>query len=133
MAVIPSFSSNPLNIAFDQQLYLAIEVDGGAELDPRMALTAAPYALAACSVGAGVAITTVNGLTIDAADPGVTGVNALSGNVTLAAGTNVTITPAGNTLTIDAVSAVGNSLDQAYDQGGAGVDGPSPLITAPST
>ena len=59
-------SSNPLNIAFDQQLYLAIEVDGGAELDPRMALTAAPYALAACSVGAGVAITTVNGLTIAA-------------------------------------------------------------------
>ena len=47
----------PVNIAFDQQLYLAIEVDGGAELDPRMALTAAPYALAACSVGAGVAIT----------------------------------------------------------------------------
>jgi len=135
-------SSNPLGISFDQQLYLAIEVDGGAELDPRMPLTAAPYALAACSVGAGVAITTVNGLTddltlaagsnvtitpagntltIDAADPGVTGVNALSGNVTLAAGTNVTITPAGNTLTIDAVSAVGNSLDQGYDQGGAGV------------
>ena len=115
-------SSNPLSISFDQQLYLAIAIDGGFELNPRMPLTAAPYALAAYGLDAGVAVTAVNGLTddltiaagsnvtitpsgntltIDAADPGVTGVNSLNGDVTLAAGTNVTITPSGNTLTID--------------------------------
>ncbi len=37
----------------------------------------------------------------------VNSVNTLSGDVTLAAGTNVTITPASNTLTIDAAGATG--------------------------
>ena len=48
----------------------------------------------------------------------VKSVNGLTDAVTLSAGSNVTITPAGNTLTIAAAN--GNTLDGAYDQGGAG-------------
>ncbi len=50
----------------------------------------------------------------------VRSLNALTGDVILAAGSNVTITPSDNTLTIAASAAGGNTLDQAYDQGGAG-------------
>jgi len=67
----------------------------------------------------------INDGTIQAADIGaaqvVKSVNSLTDAVTLAAGSNVTITPAGNTLTIAASSSAANTLDQAYDQGGAGV------------
>ncbi|MBI4310851.1 MAG: hypothetical protein HY681_03625 [Chloroflexi bacterium] len=69
--------------------------------------------------------------TADLADNAVTGakvasgqvvksVNSLTDAVTLAAGSNVTITPSGNTLTIAATGGSGSTLDQAYDQGGAG-------------
>jgi hypothetical protein len=51
----------------------------------------------------------------------VKSINSLKGDVTLAEGENVTITKSGNTLTISATSSGGgNTLDQAYDQGGAG-------------
>ena len=49
----------------------------------------------------------------------VKSVSGLTDAVTLAAGTNVTITPSGNTLTF-AAGGPGNTLDGAYDQGGAG-------------
>lgn len=39
-------SVTPLSIAFDQQLWLGVAVDGGADLDPRSPLAASPYALA---------------------------------------------------------------------------------------
>ena len=48
----------------------------------------------------------------------VKSINSLTDAVTLTAGSNVTITPSGNALTIAAAS--GNTLDQAYDQGGSG-------------
>lgn len=38
-------SVTPLGLSFDQQLYLGISVNGGAELVPRVPLTAAPHAL----------------------------------------------------------------------------------------
>ncbi len=59
----------------------------------------------AADIAAGAVVKTVNGLT-DA--------------VVLDAGTNITITPAGNTLTIDAGSGMENTLDEAYNEGGAG-------------
>ena len=63
--------------------------------------------------------------TITAADIGasqvVKSVNTLTDAITFAAGANVTITPSGQTLTIAASSSAANTLDQAYDQGGAGV------------
>lgn len=38
-------SVNPLALPFDQPYWLGVSVDGGAELDPRAALAASPYAL----------------------------------------------------------------------------------------
>ncbi len=51
-------------------------------------------------------------------------VNSLTDAVTLAAGTNMAITPSGNTLTFAATDTdtdTQNTLDGAYDEGGAGV------------
>jgi len=52
----------------------------------------------------------------------IDGVSNDGGNVDLVAGSNVTITPnnTANTITISAAVQAGNTLDQAYDQGGAG-------------
>ena len=60
-----------------------------------------------------------------AAGASVATINTLTDAVTLAAGTNVSITPAGNTLTFAATDTdtdtnTQNTLDQAYDEGGAG-------------
>ena len=65
--------------------------------------------IVAADVAAGAVVLTVNGLT-DA--------------VTLAAGTNMAIAPSGNTLTFNATDTdtdTQNTLDGAYDEGGAGV------------
>jgi hypothetical protein len=158
-------SITPLNISFEQPLWLSASVNSGAELSPRVQLTAAPYSLTAKSVAdnavtsskvADGAIATADladnavtsakvqdgaVATADLADNAVTtakisdgtvtagdiasgqvvkSVNSLTDAVTLAAGSNVTITPSGNTLTIAASASAGNTLDQAYDQGGAG-------------
>lgn len=50
----------------------------------------------------------------------VKSINTLKDEVTLAAGANVTITPNANTLTIASATFVGNTLNQAYNQGGPG-------------
>jgi len=137
-AILGSITS--LNISFNQPLYLGISVGSGAELTPRIALTASPYSLTAKTVEDGAvssgkiadsAVTTVKiqdgavssakiaggaVTTTQIADNAVTGakvaggqvvksVNSLTDAVTLAAGSNVTITPSGNTLTIAATGA----------------------------
>ena len=139
-------SVTPIGIAFDGALWLGIAVDGGGELTPRIELTTSPYSFQAKSVdddavtsakisdgtitSADIADETVASAdildgSITAADVAATevvkSVNALTDAVTLAGGTNMTITPAGNTLTFDAAVTMGNTLDQAYDQGGGGL------------
>ena len=93
---------NPLTLDFDKPYWLGITVGVGSELNPRIELASAPYSLNARSV--------------------VQSINSLKGDVTLAAGTNVTINSSDNTLTISAANGAGSgsTLDQAYDQGGAG-------------
>ena len=59
----------------------------------------------ALGVSGGDVILDVNGYY--APTPAVTSLNALTGDLTLAAGTNVTLTPSGNTLTIAAAGAQG--------------------------
>src|SRR5207237_1840233 len=56
-----------------------------------------------------------------AAGPSVTSLNGLTGNVTLAGSTNITITPSGNTLTIDSTGGGGGNaiLNQTTLQAGA--------------
>ena len=139
-------SVTPIGIAFDAPLWLGIAVDGGGELTPRIELTTSPYSFQAKSVdddavtsakiadgtitSADIADETVASAdildgSITAADVAATevvkSVNALTDAVTLAGGTNMTITLAGNTLTFDAAVTMGNTLDQAYDQGGGGL------------
>ncbi|RJR27215.1 MAG: hypothetical protein C4574_06490 [Candidatus Latescibacterota bacterium] len=96
----------PLDLPFDRPYWLGIQVQGEPELSPRTLLTASPYAM---NVAAGAAVKSLNGLT---------------DSVTIAAGANVTITPAGNTLTIASTGATSDgdwviSGDNLY----AGVSG----------
>ena len=86
-------STETLDLPFDVPYWLGIQVEGDPELTPRIELTAAPYAL---NVADGKVVRSVNSLTDD---------------VTLAAGTNVSISPSGNTLTI---SATGTGADSDW-------------------
>jgi hypothetical protein len=85
-----------LTIPFDEPYWLGIAVDGGAELTPRTRLSGAPYAMRASSVADA-------GVTGPSIAPGtvVRSLNGLEDDVTLAAGSNVTLGVVGNTLTIN--------------------------------
>ncbi len=83
--------SSLTGVSFSQALWLGISVGGGAELSPRIELTGTPYSLIAKAVDAGAAVKSLN---------------TLKDDVSLAAGTNITITPSGNTLTIDGTAGV---------------------------
>ena len=85
----------PLALPFDKQYYLGITVNGGAELSPRVTLASSPYSLVARSVAdCGVSSASI------ATGQVVKGLNGLHDDVTLAAGTNVTIAQNAQTLTI---------------------------------
>jgi len=88
---------NPLNLPFDQQYWLGVQVDGGAELTPRVQLTSVPYSLNARSVAD-------DAVTGDAIADGevVRSLNGMTDDITLLEGANITITPGGNILTISA-------------------------------
>jgi hypothetical protein len=106
---------NALNIAFDSEYWLGVAVDGGSEFTPRQRLTAAAYslnsqgvvdnAITAPKIASGQVVKSLNGLTDD---------------VTLAPGANVSIVQSSDSLIIAASAEGGNTLDQAYDQGGPG-------------
>lgn len=85
----------PLTLTFDTQYWLGISVGGGAELEPRTKLASSPYSLNAQSV-------VNNAITGSKIADGnvVRSINGKTDDVTLAEGTNVTITPSSNTLTI---------------------------------
>lgn len=86
-------------------------------LSPRQEITNAPYAITAqTALRANRAANSLQLGGIDA-DQFVTGqtvrsVNNLSGNVTLATDSNITITPSGNTLTISSTSDINNQTNQ---------------------
>ncbi|NOX37494.1 MAG: hypothetical protein GXO78_08150 [Calditrichaeota bacterium] len=110
-------SVTPLVLPFDQPYWLGITVGSGTEMSPRIPLAASPYSLNAQSVADSV-------ITGEKVADGqlVRSVNGLTDNVTLAAGTNVSLTQTGQTITISATGGGdgGNTLDEAYDQGGPG-------------
>jgi len=101
-------SITPLNLLFDQQYWLGIQV-GGTELTPRVKLTSVPYSFSALTVVDG-AITTAklfdNAVTADKIQPNIVssidGVSNDGGNIDLVPGSNVIITPndTANTITI---------------------------------
>ena len=73
-------------------------------LAPRQSLTAAPYSIFALSAGSAATASNVTSGAV------VSSVNTLKDNVVLQAGTNVTITPSGNTLTIASAGAGGSGI-----------------------
>lgn len=101
-------SMTPLNLPFDKPYWLGISIDGGAELSPRTALTAVPYSLAAQAiVGHNTVVRSVNGLT---------------DTLTIVGEGSIAVSTNGDTIVVSGggVGGGSNTLDQAYDQGGAG-------------
>ncbi len=88
-----------LVLEFEDQYWLGLSVEGGAELTPRTQLTSAPYALRAGSVDPDV-VGSVDGVTND------------EGDIDLVAGSNITITPddGANTITIAASGGGGGDI-----------------------
>lgn len=117
-------SPKPLILAFDKQYYLGVSVDGGQEMTPRVTLASSPYALNAQSIIANGVITgsiansavtspkIADGAVGSTKIPNGTVVRSINGktdSVTLKAGTNITITPNGNELTIASTGGGGTS------------------------
>ncbi|UCF64288.1 MAG: hypothetical protein JSW33_00230 [bacterium] len=102
-------SITSLNLPFDAPYWLGIKVASDPELAPRIALSSVGYsfnAVEAQSVASGAAVSSLNGLTDD---------------INLTAGSNVTITPSGNNLTISA--SPGGTGDITGVTAGAGLTG----------
>jgi len=105
--------------------------DAYTTLSPRQALSATPYAIRAQTATAadGVAANAVNGTGI-AVGAVVKSLNGLHDAVTLTAGTNVTVTPSGNTLTVSSTGGGGvfslNDTNAYYNAGNVGIGSSTP-------
>jgi len=81
--------------------------------------------------GALTGVATINGASYPPAAGGVTSLNSLTGGVTLAAGTDISIVPTGNTLTINATG--GSAPTEITNAGGTVSCGGDGSITASQT
>ena len=94
------------SITFDRKYWLGVTLEPGAELSPRAELSSSAYSLRAQQAdSAGIAGTVPDGTVTASKIPAgqvVKGVNSIKDNVTLAAGANVNIARAGDTLKISA-------------------------------
>lgn len=110
--IIGSVTPISPSLAFDKAYYMSIAVDGGAELVPRSAISAAPYAMYASVAGVANALA-----------PGVTGVvtslNEKSGAVTLEGGGGTTITSVGNVITVSSTGGGGTGIQGVQNTDGS--------------
>ncbi|MDZ7270301.1 MAG: tail fiber domain-containing protein [candidate division KSB1 bacterium] len=107
---------NPLALPFDRPYWLGVTVNGGSELIPRIEVTSSAYSLNARTVADSAVTATkiANGVVVRS-------INGLTEDVTLAEGANITITPAGKTLTIAAAGGPGGDITGVI--AGAGLEG----------
>ncbi|MFN3872517.1 MAG: hypothetical protein ACK4R9_05915 [Ignavibacterium sp.] len=114
-------SVTPISLPFDASYWLGITVGGDPEMTPRTPFTSVPYSRISLTVPD-------NSLTANKISGGqvVKSLNGLKDNINLVAGSNVTITPSGNDLTI---SATGGSSGI----GGSGTANYIPLFTGNTT
>jgi len=115
-----SYNPFPPNI-FDGPLWLGITVGAGGELTPRIELTSVPFSFYTLNVVDG----SITAAKIADAQV-VKSLNGLKDNVNLVAGSNVTITPSGNNITISS-TAGGGGL------GGSGTANYLPVFTNVTT
>ena len=80
---------------FFESVWLGITIGSGSELTPRIALTSVPYSFMSMNVPD----SSINSAKIPAGEV-VKSLNGLKDSITLVAGSNITITPSGNDLTI---------------------------------
>jgi len=108
-------SVNPLTLPFDIQYWLGVTVEGGTELLPRIQLTSSPYSFISVSAESIADQTVTTNKIVDGAVTAskiltgqvVKSINSLKDDVLLAAGSNISITPNGNTLTISSAGDTG--------------------------
>jgi trimeric autotransporter adhesin len=89
--------------------WLGITIESGSELTPRIALTSAPYSFMTMDVADGRVVKSLNGL---------------KDNINLVAGSNITITPTGNDLTIAATGGGGGGTVTQVNTGSGLTGGP---------
>ena len=97
----------------DRWLQVEARTNGGftfTVLDPRQRVTAAPYSTYALSAATATTATTAASASNVVSGAVVKSLNTLKDDVVLQAGSNVTITPSGNTLTIASAGAGGSGI-----------------------
>jgi len=110
----------PITLPFEESYWLGVSVEG-TELSTRIAFTSVPYSRMSLTVPD-------NSLTASKISSGqvVKSLNSLKDNVNLVAGSNISITPSGNNLTISATGGGGGTVTQVNT--GAGLTG-GPITT----
>lgn len=92
------------DVPFDRQYWLAIELQGEQEMTPRTMVVSAPYAMRAYR----------SSITDSIVGGHVASVNAMQGHITLQAGDGISISGAGQDITISATGSMGGSSDLSY-------------------
>ncbi len=125
-------SSTPIaGVPFNRIHFLGITLGAEPELLPRTMLTPAPYSFMSMDIMDEAVTTTkihdgaVTGAKIGA-NQVVKSINGLKDDVTFLAGTNITLTPSGNNITINAAGGGGGTVTQVNT--GAGLTG-GPITT----
>ena len=123
--IIGTVTTLPFTLTFDHAYFLGVSVDGGSELSPRTALTAAPYALYAEHAGTADAVS--------ASTKGVvTSVNEVDGSIRLVGAGATTVTLAGQIFTISSpIVNGGSALKLPYSDSAA--NGSKPIFNIGNT
>jgi hypothetical protein len=130
-------------VSFDRQYWLGIQVGTEPELSPRIPLSSVGNSFKAATADTADYAANIKDGTVTTTkivDGAVTGgkvatgqvvksLNALKDDVTLAAGSNVSITPSGSTLTINAASGPGGTITEVKSGSGLTGGGTSGSVT----